>query len=79
MQSTHDSSPLTSDGHINKIFPRFWNAERGSSIRNALRVVCLVGLGCYVIAAQAGVAINQVERKPGNQNPARRITLTIRG
>ena len=37
----------------------------------------LVWLGCFVIAAQAGVVIQQVEREPGSQNPAQQITMYI--
>ena len=50
----------------------------GVSMRNILcGLICLVGLGCFVVAAQAGIAIQQVEREPDNQNPARRVTLYI--
>ncbi len=40
-------------------------------------LLCLAGLIWFVITAQAGVVVRQVEREPGSQNPAQQVTLYI--
>ncbi|MCZ6491153.1 MAG: DUF4412 domain-containing protein [Acidobacteria bacterium] len=38
---------------------------------------CLITLACFLVPAQAGVVVRQVEREPGSQNPAQQITMYI--